>query len=829
MRQMRKLTVYRLLGATMLSGSAVVAAAPASAQEVAQASAAPAAATAAQSEAPQPERGDIVVTANRRGEDVSKIPYNITAVSSEQVQRTGATSIEDLSRQIPNLVVTSSGNQFLGAQRQIMRGLNASNSSRLGVTLEQNSVSTYLGNAPYANFFQVEDIERVEVLRGPQGTLYGAGSLGGAIRLIPTAPKLGKFEGQVQATGGLIQHSTDKDYSGSAIVNIPIGSTFAIRASVSHEYDGGYIDQLGIFRRQGDPVRGVPVLTDPSSPTTSPAALYNKKDINWSKTTAVRVAARWKPTDAFDVTLAYNRSRINGYGPNMDTPDYHGGTDPLAPSVTYPATGDYEVVMRALQPFVRKSDMITLDASYDVGFATVSSTSSWFRTRGETYYDGTWGTLGLPPGYLPYYTGTPAYPQFTSLQRFDDRSNVFTQEVRVVSNGGGPIDYIFGGFYQRERSFSQWVSFDPGQTAYNALPGVIPGGPTLPNDQIWQNSGDNVFTDKAVFGEVTWHVNDRWDVTGGIRVFKQTFARNAENLSPVFGIDEKGNSSAKFSSQKFKFNTQYEFLPDQRAYFTFSQGFRRGGANSFTLTGPLREPIALRTYKPDSVDNFELGAKGRLPHGFRYSADVFLGKWHNPQIGGFTAVNFWPAVFNAAEAESKGVEFEVSGKLTHALDFTIGYSYTDAKLTKNFCIPSGDGSGRPSPDGDIACAISGTKGDTLPSAPKHSGTFTLNYEQPVGRGDDKIVATLNGNYKSSTQQVLPTTGARNPTIPSYWLFNGYLGYDIGHATIAAYAHNILDKRVVYAVNTRITSYAPIDLYDTVGRPREVGLELTFRW
>ncbi len=812
MASRRSKTVLKLLGATAL-GAPFAFGAPAAAQEASD----------------KADNGEIVVTATRRAQDVTKIPYNISAVSSEQVSRTGVGNIEDLSRQIPNLVVTSSGNQFIGAQRQIMRGLNASNSNRYGVALEQNPVSSYLGNAPFANYFQVTDLERVEVLRGPQGTLYGAGTLGGAIRLIPTAPVLGKFSGRAKIKGGMIDHSDAWDYGAEAVINIPLGDTFALRASVSHDREGGFIDQFGTYVRQGSSPVDLPVLVNPANPLTSPAQTFDIKDVNKSKSTDVRVAVRWKPSSAVDLTIAYNRSRVNGFGPNFDSPDYNGGPDPLLPATVYPNTGEYEVVQRGIQPFDRKSDMVTGDASIDLGFATLSSTTSYFETTGATYYDGTWGTLGLPPAYLPYYTGSPANPRFQSIQRYNDHVKAFTQEIRLVSNGGGAIDYILGAYYQHEKNYAEWSSFDPGQIAYNGLPGVtVLGYNPLPGDQIWMNAGTSTFRDRALFGEVTWHATPTLDIAGGARVFKQSFARDARNLSPVFGLDERSQTQSDNSSAKFRFNATWEYLPEQRGYFTFSQGFRRGGANTFTATGYLREPESLRFYKPDTVNNFELGLKGRVAGSWRYTADVFLAKWENAQIGGFTAVNFWPVVFNAGKAESKGFEFELSGKLMPSLNLSLGYSYTDAKLTEDFCLPSGDGSGRPSPTGDIACAISGIKGTRLPSAPEHSATFTLNYEQPVS---DKgtVLATFNGNYKSSTFQILPTTGQRYPTIPGYWLFNGYLGFRQGPVTIAAYAHNLFDKRVIYASNTRITPYAPIDLYNTVGRPRTFGLELSFDW
>ncbi|MFT3722923.1 MAG: TonB-dependent receptor plug domain-containing protein [Hyphomonadaceae bacterium] len=495
-----------------------------------------------------PGRDIVVVTANRREQDVTEIPYNITAVSSDAVERTGVASIEDLSRQIPNLVVTSSGAQFMGAQRQIMRGLNASSSNRNGVAIEQNPVSTYLGNAPYANFFQVDDVERVEVLRGPQGTLYGAGALGGAIRLIPTQPELGAFEGKVSGKAGVLEHSSDMDYGASALVNLPIGDTLALRVSGGYEKSAGYIDQFGIWVRQGDSTLGDPILANPGAPVTSPALSYNNKDVNWSKSTNWRAALRWHPTDAFDATLSHNIQRTNGFGPSFDTPAYNGGPDPFTPSAVYPDTGEYEVVMRGRQPFNRTSEMTTLDMSYDLGFATVSSTTSHFDTSGKAYYDGTWSTLALPAAYLPYYTGSPTNPRFNSIQRFDDDNEATTQEIRLVSNGDNLFDYIVGAFYTKEDNQTVWNGFDPGQNFYNGLPGVSSPGGMLPGpyETLWYVGGSNKFTDKAVFGELTWHVTPDVDLTVGARAFKQSLDREAFSINPAFGLNEFGHQLLRF-------------------------------------------------------------------------------------------------------------------------------------------------------------------------------------------------------------------------------------------------------------------------------------------
>ncbi|HRD44877.1 MAG TPA: TonB-dependent receptor [Caulobacter sp.] len=812
MHKNQRARAARLLAATALTGISVLGLAkPTLAQEAAPT-----------------EVDAVIVTATRRAQDVTQIPYNVTAVSAESIERSGVANIEDLSRQVPNLVVTSSGNQFLGAQRQIMRGLNASANNRMGVALEQNPVGSYLGNAPYASYFQVEDIERVEVLRGPQGTLYGSGALGGAIRLIPHSPTLGDFEGRIQASTASIAHSDDYDYGLSGLINIPIGETLALRVSAGEDREGGFIDQFGIFKRAGGGPLAPPVLANPGSPLTSAPVTYDKEDVNSSRVTNVRAALRWKPIDTLDITLAHNYSRIKGFGPSHDTPDYNGGVDPLSPSVAYPDTGEYELVSRSLYPFERTSKMTTLDVSYDMGFATLSSTSIYFETDGEVFVDGTWGNLALPSSVLPYYTGTPVNPRYNSVYRFGDGTKSKTQELRLVSNGDGPFEYTVGLYYQDEENPSSWVGYAPGQTAYNQLPGVtVTGyGPGAPDEVLFDVSGVNYFTEKALFGELTWHPIEGLDITAGVRTFKQELRREVSNLVPLYGLVELSSNSAEFSDTKYRLNATYEYLPGHRVYGTFSQGFRRGGANAFALTGFLREPASLLSYQPDSVDNYELGVKGRFGNGWRYSADVFLAKWKDPQIGGFTAVIFWPAVFNGETAESKGFEFELSGNLTDNLSFQGGYAYTEATLTDDFCVASGDGSG--APNGDIPCAISGKDGAPLPSAPRQSGTFSFNYERDLGDGNS-IAASLGANFKGETRMNLPTVGARYPLIPSYWLVNGYVGWTRGPVTASLFARNLFDERTVYSVNTRVTPYAPIDQYETVGRPRTLGVELSYSW
>lgn len=766
----------------------------------------------------------IVVTANRRSQDVTRIPYNIAVIGGDQLAAGGVASVAELSQQVPNLVVTSQGNQNLGAQRQIMRGLNASPSDRLGQTLEQNSVSTYLDNSPYANFFPIQDVARVEVLRGPQGTLYGAGSLGGAIRLIANEPELERLSGTIGASVGLLSHSDDLDYSANAVLNVPLGETLAARLSVSHERNAGYIDVFGLFVTEGGEPRGKPVLADPANPITSPALRENREDANEDEATFVRASLKWAPTDAFSALFAYNRVESDGFGPNVDGRASSGGADPFDPAYTHPDTGEFEVVRRLSAPFDRTSEMWTADLSYEMGFATLSTTTSYFETKGESSAETTFGTASLPAVFVPYYTGTPTNPRFNSVSVFRDKARSFTQEVRLVSAPGDTIDYVLGVFYQREKRTDLWSSFGLGQFDYNNLPGVTSFSGLGPDDRYFTVGGSQTFTDKSVFGEATWHITDQLDLTGGIRFFKQSLSRNVESNIPNFFLFEQASNETDVSDQIFKVNATYAITDNHRFYAIFSQGFRRGGANAFALSGFALEPAAILNYRPDKVDNYEIGFKGRFENDWVYSIDAFYDVWFNPQIGTFTPYNVWPVTVNGERARTKGIEFELRGPLSPAFDFSLGYSYTKANLTRDFCIPAGVGDGV----NIDPCAIRGLAGTVLPSAPKHSGTANLNYQTQLGE-NTRLRASVNANYKSSMRQNLPSINSRYPLLPAYWLVNLNASVELGGWTIGGYVRNLFNERAVYNQYARITPFTSLDLEETVGRPREAGLSLGFSW
>ena len=778
--------------------------------------------------------GEVVVTASRREETVTKLPFNISAYGAKQLQTANITSVTALSQQVPNFVIQDNGPRDAASSIPIIRGLNASTPANSSPRFFQTPVGFYLGNAPLTGYIPIEDVDRVEVLRGPQGTLYGAGALAGAVRIVPTDPKLGSFSGQLSGSIGGISHSSDIDSDVLGIVNIPIGQTLAVRIAAQREYDGGFIDQYGIMRRQGDnSLSGAPVLANPADVAGSQAVYFNRKDVNTAEIASVKAALLWQPNDRFKATLGYNFAHLTGDGGPVDDFTYGGGASPIDPRVTLGATGEYARSLPTLEPFHRDTHLATVDASYDLGFATLSGTFAYGHTDGEAVFDGTVNLLGTP--YGAYYTGVPANPRTVVPVAQQDSESRYTEEVRLVSKQGGKFDYIVGAYLEQDSRHLGEDVYDPGADVQSAaanggstLP-IVEGGTYIPlyaNNASYLQDAYQTFRDYSIYGDLTYHITDRWQVTGGARFFHQTFSQRFRGQSTFFEFDLNETNANTVNSQIFKANTSYQIAEHAQVYFTFSQGFRRGGANTFSTSGAVLEPTDLLIYRPDKTNNYEIGIKG-LAFGLHYAADVFYVDWSNPQIDLQTPYNLTSVVVNAVSAESKGVEFELSGPIgPKGLSFNLGMAYAPARLSADFHLPSGSGLGTVVPD-----AINGLKGDRLPGAPDFSLSTNLNYRVDLSDAS-AVTFGLGVDYRSSTVNVLPHLNTSTPvtTAPGYALLHGSVEYDRGTWQLVLYGTNLTDEHVVLAQGARTaTSVSRTGAWGdsyVVARPRELGLRVT---
>jgi len=778
---------------------------------------------------------EVVVTATRREQSIEDIPYSISAISGDSLKAMGVTDPVSLAHQVPSLSLVDLGNRYESAEIPIIRGINASNILQGPQQLAQSPVGVYLGNSPIEGYFELTDVQRVEVLRGPQGTLYGAGSLGGAIRVIPSPPELGVTSGSIQGGVASVAHADSPSYGFEGFGNLPIGDTLAVRISGKYAYDAGFINVFGIEKRSGGP-ESSPVLANPGDPATSSAVFGNGiNDWNYAKTFTGRASLLWK-IDGFSAELAYTNAHTEGRGGPQSNSYFPGGPYPIDPRVSFPAGGDYQYFSAIDQPYRRTTALNSLDLSYDTGFATLSSTSSYFSTRGETFDDDTYQVFNFTP-YEVYYTGSPVNPRFIAPNDISDLDKTFSQEIRLVSNASKDdrIDYVVGAFFQKQDRHSNYNFSAPGTDTYTAAQGctqpfssggVFPNCLVVlgPNSTFFDSTADQTFKDRSLFGEVSLHITRAAQITLGARHYWEDFiATQTETSYPFATIDNGQPSSNTISKTLYKVNPSIEYAKDQTVYATWSQGFRRGGANSFAISGPVAESPQLLTYRSDTTNNYEIGFKGRFASGYSYAVDAFDIAWHNPQISGFTPVTDTPLVYNATEARSTGFDAETAGPLlVTGLRYSVAASYAHARLTEDFSLPANNGVGSISPG-----EISGTAGERLPGSPEWSAALTLNYERSLG-ADRSMALTANTTYTGTILGSLPSPENPNTETAPYTIENLSASYNFSRYQISAYANNVADKRAVLGFQQRpgVAIVGALANYDLINRPREIGLRIT---
>jgi len=809
---------------------------------------------------------EITVTATRRNETRESVPYAIDVITPSELEAAGVKDVASLAQTVPGLSIYDYGARFSGSTPPIIRGINATPSPfRAFRSFEQAPVGTYIGNSPIEGYFELDDLNRVEVLKGPQGTLYGAGSIGGALRMIPNSANPDKFEAAIDMGASKIKNADGTGGEIKGLINIPFGDgTWAFRAAGKYDYTPGWIDAYGLYSGTNQGISHAPTLANPSEPLTS-SPIYNSYDNwDWQKTFSGRSSLVWKPGTGFNAELAFLYANAKGDGGPTVNPDYPGGTSPWDPNSTLPAGGTYKEFAFVDEPWTRTTKLTSLDMSYDLGFATVSSTSSYQTTAGSLIQDETadYSAFGTPPGaFLPYYAGVPSNPRFVYPFLYTDHAESFSQELRIVSTEGHAIDYVAGVFFQHQIREGNWYTAIPGSPEYVQAQGKCTAYPTYatfytpPNclvavgrgDLTFEQLDEQAFEDRSVFGELKWHFMPHGQLTFGGRYYNQSFTDT--QLYNDFTFDPYQNglpypegtfayvAPTPHSSPAHKFlgkvNPSYEWADHQYVYAEWSQGFRRGGANSVPRVGPFRESPELYYYQPDTTNNYEMGLKGRLQNGLSYTADVFYVDWNKPQIFD-TLPSGNLAVFNAPKARSTGFELEAMGPLfVPGVSYSVGYSYTDAQLTQSFALPANNGS---SSGTIVPGLITGTSGAQMPGSPKSTLTLALVWDYNLLPGY-ALTSALNGVYHSRTALQATQPGFQGTPIQyssDYKTVNLNVALKHSGWQGSLYSTNVFNTRSILAppsipngiingqVNKLTNDYV-------VNQPRTIGFRVGYRF
>jgi outer membrane receptor protein involved in Fe transport len=727
---------------------------------------------------------EILVTASRREQRIEDIPYNISAVDGQAIEDQNVIDTAELMRSISGVSVIDRGFRNAGhVNSLVIRGVNVDNGANGDYGLSAAAtVATYVDNTPLFANFLLKDIQRVEVLRGPQGTLYGSSALGGTVRYIMNRPDANEFDASVGVAYGQTEHSDGNNMAIDGMVNIPLGDTAAFRLSAGSVQNDGVVDYVNLYQVQdGKPVvendAGDCVSVNDPSLTDSELAFngscyYSKKDADDVDIRYARASLRFQPTDTFDVQFNYQwqEDEIGARRTITEGADFNGSV----------YNGSDQSGSSMLEPSDREATLANMDIEWDLGFATLTSSTSTYEHAGDGWRDNTSLWVTGRDWFDAWYTGNPR-PVAHVEAGFDEEA--FVQEVRLVSNAtDSDIDWTVGVYYMDQdrevTNFSYLLGIEEYGDACTALGAACPTGGqwwmgVAPMSEIdFYYIRQENFTDMSVYGDVTWHATDNLHLTLGLRWYDNELKNNTALDFPLFeGVEVPFEQypTQNEDDVQYKINIAYDINESMMAYGTISEGFRRGGSNAIPKPPSFfAEPNfeAAELYTADTVRNFEVGIKGTGDR-VRYSADVYYVDWQDPQLNTTT---IWYGFFMAQNGESaatSGIELEAQYLLTDNLELSFGYGHVKAELTADLLHPQ---------DG----ALVAEDGHRLPSTAENVASAALQHSFDMASG-------LNNSVQDNSLQA---------TFDAFSLWNFQTTLNSENWSAALFVKNIGDEQAV---------------------------------
>jgi iron complex outermembrane recepter protein len=785
--------------AALLATSAIVFAASASAQT-------------ASSTDSSATLGEIVVTAQKRVSTVQDTPISITAVSGAELQERGIADVATLAASIPSVSLKSNG----PGQTEIeMRGMTSSggNSATVGFYLDDIPMTAPTGaqNGKVVIDPTLYDLNRIEVLRGPQGTLYGSGSMGGTVKLITNQPNLTESQGSVES----ILSGTDGggfNHNDNFMFNLPIiNDQLALRIVGSEAYTSGWIDRI-----VADPF---PLPTNGGATRGNVEAapvVAQYKNSNAEHLYGVRATLLWKPTDELTITPSVFYQRITQDGPSAFDSN--------------PGTEAHYQPFDISEPYSDRITVYSLTANYKFqSFDITSITAQWNRISiqsqdgSENFNSPISGVEINAPGTISFYLPGGTGPvQGTET----DPSKQFSQELRAASSGDGPLNWVGGLFYSHFKSTWNLYTAVENPSAFVDL-GTF-GPATTP--AIWNLTNPTTISQYAAFGEGTYAITDHLKATAGLRWYAYDYDfydHFAGWGSPLGGATPSIESvSQSENGVNPKFNLAYEFDKDLMVYVTAAKGFRPGGANQpLPTTGPLWAPGGVplsvspfkyangqwpESYKPDTLWSYEVGEKARfLDRRLTVNASLYYEKWSNVQL--LELPNDYLLVDNGGNAKITGGELEIRAALGAGFQAGVSGGYTQATLTPG-----------------IHYTIKPF--DKLPDVPTHTADFNLTYEHAL-TDKYRFTARVENTYVASRLDLTfpPGFGTGELTsLPSYDLTNIRAGIHSSAGWGAAlFANNVFNKQAYLENMTELTLTNASFNRVVTNQPLTIGADLTY--
>ncbi len=720
--------------------------------------------------------GKIVVTATKRPQMAQDVPIALTAVSEDMLENSGVSSVADLRDMVAGLEIVSNGQ---GNNTISTRGVTSSSGGEsvqshtsVGYYLDETPISAFATTMPEIGLW---DAERVEMLRGPQGTLFGEGSMAGTIRVISNKPDAGEFEGEVYASGSSTHlGSNNSTFRGK--INVPlIDDELALRVVASNSDIGGWID--------------IPEL--------------NAKDTNSHKQTDIKVALRWTPSDEWIVDFSHTYQKLEVEGASQETSrgrfvpdegliipldaiyyDYYG--DALG------TWGDMVGPAGAIGHDNTKYSLTTLTVEYDLGWASLVSATAMFDLENDM--DGDISEIGALFFEAPGLSYVIKEPHQIDI-------NMKTQELRLVSDNEGNFNWTVGGFYKTSD-----------RVLISGYDITIPewGPPGEPFADLAFANQLYVADSYAFFGELSWMFGDSVELKIGGRHYSEdrSLVTTELNDSAVFGtaagdvISESGDDS-EFSPMA---HLSWNVSDDVMLFVRYAEGFKAGGVNTNASRAAIDNPgLVSNIYKSEKLETIEIGMKSNISQDLQFNAYLYSSDWQDLQLGFITPDGLWSYTSNAGSASATGVEVELLSRPMDGLTLSLNAASVDAAIDEDVLDPTG-----------YPVAIKDSK---IPIVPDLTYSASANYSFPLTDTLSGLAFVSYSHRDESYSDPSNTPEKLNGDFNNVKLRIGVEGDTWG---VYAYGDNLLDEDSTVYVN----DIFGLLMYKNYTRPRTVGVEFT---
>jgi outer membrane receptor protein involved in Fe transport len=807
---------------------------------------------------------EVVITATKRESTVQDTPISVTAISAADIANKGLTDFNSLAQTVPGIAMRTSGP---GQTEFEMRGLNSAggNASVVGFYLDETALSSpasaQLGKIVIdPNLY---DLNRVEILRGPQGTLYGSSSMGGTVKVVPNAPQLGVYAVSGETVVSVTGSGGGTNFTQNGMVNLPLGTEVALRLVGSSDSESGWLNRY-VFADGAVPTDGATGARPPGFYTAPLAEIASQA--NASSLDSFRASLLWRPVDELSITPAFMWQHTHQDGPNAV--DVNGA--PSHPQV--PAAQGHWEIYDTPEP---QDDRFTL-GSLKIEWQTehmliTSATGDWTR-RTLVSQDGTeendgpsgLGSLGTASPYDTAAGGagpTGPGPSGPGVQE-RDATQQFSEELRLTSTDKGPFQWQAGYYFQRLKS--EW-------DMWSVNPQLLSAGV----GNVYVDYMPQTITQNALFGEGSLEFAPGWKATLGLRGYHYQYTQNnsewgdftpygftnllsgastlAGNTAP-FNTTASGNASGVNP----KFDLSWQMNPQLLLYATAARGFRMGGTDqpftgyattvsaaacgapsslaiilqcglqqklsaTRTLPGgyyapnvqfPNASAQGVPQFKSDSVWNYELGEKGEFfDRQLTLNVDVYYERWNNPQLA--TNVGGFGYTVNGSNASILGSELEMWLKLPAGFSFAGNLGLADSKFLS---------------DNAVTGYLSGT---AIPDSPKVTSSVTLRNVQPL-TGQYQLISSLSYNYIGERTNApygetitLFNVNQLLVHLPAYGLMNLRAGVKADDWSFNLFANNLLNKETLLDTQPQINLQSAAFTRYIVNQPRTFGLDVNY--